>query len=558
VTRAVPESDTSTRFCRRLIAASITLYLVYSSFGFDHPILWGHFGFHSAAYLTRALNTLRFGLVTPADSPGFAPPPPNTIYLHHPFAYHHLYTPLIAIFGNHAWLGAVVPALTGLGLLWALHTLVRSFWGPWQAALAVLAWVALPFVWSFSILTDAMFPAMTCSIVTTYAFMRFVENPSWRWLGIGAIATGLGGVLMWESLIQTALYGPVCLVWIIASRKARLGRVRAGWFWLVVTGVVIALTLALHVALIHAHGRLADFMESFRVRRDIQLKDALKTIGMWALVLYGPVIGALSALWMLLFLLRVVLRRVRRRDLAVFTFLVINVVYILLFPQAAAIHLYRVFWMSTSLVLMMMDLADGLYGWIVSRRQAGKTGFAPSRITAVFVTVVLLLILPQSVYDLVQSREVMGCLHNEGYDPEEEKMAFATEVRRDTIPADIVGITRSVEYRDEFFYRADRTLRDLDSISDVGKPTNLDVTVLITDATPADYRERSALTRLLGNHPARRIGQWLLIDLRRSGSELRTFVFQRRRPSLAWRWFVSHCYPPLDLVETRGDSRGDR
>lgn len=534
---------------RGLLASSIGLYLLYSSFGFAHPVLWGHFGFHTAAYLTRALASLRFGLVVPADSAGFAPPAPDTIYLHHPFAYHHLYTLLIALFGNHAWLGAVAPVLTGLVLLWALHALVRSFWGPWAAALAVAAWVSLPFVWSFSILTDPMFPAMTCSILTTHAFLRYVEKPSSQWLWVGVLATAAGGVLMWEALIQTALYGAVSLVWIFSKPEARLGRVRAGVIWTALTTAIIALAMALHVAFIVTHGRAADFLTSFRVRREIDFASTFEKNSTWMLILYGPAVEALALLWVALFVRRALKGRARLRDLGVATFFVINVVYIALFPQATAVHLYRVFWMSTSFVLMMVDLAVALYEYLAARRDAGRAGLSPPLVTAMAIASVTVLILPQSVYYLLESRVVMGCLHNGGYDPDYQKMRFADEVAHTTTTADLVGITASVQYRDEFSYRLDRTVRALDSVGDATKPENSGLSVLLTDATPPEA-ERPALARLLANHSAWRIDRWLMIDLRRRSAGLRTFIFRPRTPSLAWRWFVSHCYPPLEFVET--------
>jgi hypothetical protein len=538
-----------------LLTFSIALYLVYSSFGFAHPVLWGHFGFHTAAYLTRALVSLRFGYVVPADSPGFAPPSPNTVYLHHPFAYHHIYTLLIAIIGNHAWLGAVIPALTGLGLAWALHALVRRFWGAWPAALAVLIWVCLPFIWTFSILTDPMFPAMTCSIVTTCAFVRFVETPSWRWMGIGALATAVGGVLMWEALMQTALYGGLCFFWLVFHRRVRLGRFHPAIVWTFVTGIVIILTLAIHAAFIFKHGRAADFVESFRVRREIDYKGAFETIGKRALILYGPALGALTGLWLALFVRRAILRRARLRDIAVVTFLAINVVYILLFPQAAAVHLYRVFWTSSSLVLVVVDLAVTVYEDLVARRLAGKPGFSPAGTTTFVVVGWLALILPQSFHDLVESRAVMGCLDNDSYDADEEKLAFASEVNRLTTPADVVGIAKNIDYRDEFFYRLDRTIRDVDTLSDVDKLENGDVTVAVTTAEPSDYRDRTMIRRLAAAHPSRRIGGFYFFDLRRGGAEARVFEFRPRPVSLAWWWFVSHVHPPLELVESHATAK---
>jgi hypothetical protein len=534
---------------RSLLALSIGLYLLYSSFGFAHPVLWGHFGFHTSAYLMRALASLRFGLLVPASSVGFAPPTPDAIYLHHPFGYHHLYTLLIALFGNHAWLGAVAPVLTGLPLIWALHTLVRHFWGPWAAVLSVATWVSLPFVWTFSILTDPMFPAMTCSIVTTYAFLRYIETPSSRWLWVGALATAAGGLLMWEALIQTALYGAVSLVWIARRPHARLGRLRAGAVWIAVTTFTIALAMGLHVVLVVTHGRVADFLTSFKVRREIDAGSALSKNLVWMLILYGPVIAAFFVLFVALFVRRALRGGARLRDLGVVTFFVINAIYIALFPEGTAVHLYRVFWMSTSFVLAMVDLAVRLYEHVAARRREGGAGPSPAAVTAMAMGTALFAILPQSVYDLIESRVLMGCFHNPGYTPEYEKMRFADVASGYTTPGDLVGVTESIKARAEFKYHLDRTVRIVDSIDDVMKPENSGITVLLTDASPPE-NQRAGLAKLLAHHPAQRIARWLMIDLRDFGPDLRTFVFRAEPPSLAWRWFVSHCYPPLTLVET--------
>ena len=136
-------------------------------------------------------------------------------------------------------------------------------------------------------------------------------------------------------------------------------------------------------------------------------------------------------------------------------------------------------------------------------------------------------------------------------------MRFADEASRASTPLDVIGIASNLDYRDEFSYRLDRTVRDLDSLYAVNKPENANLAFLLTDANPPDG-ERFELTRLLAHHPARRISQWLMIDLRTRGSSLRTFVFQPRQPSLLWRWFVSHKYKPLDMVEETPPARAER
>jgi hypothetical protein len=542
-----PPDDSLKR--RLALAASVAVYLLYSSFGFAHPVLWGHYGHHTSEYLLRALATLRFGLVVAATSPGPAAPRPETIYLHHPIGYHHLYAPLVALFGNHAWLGAVVPVATGLVLLFTLHGLVRCFWGAWPAVLAVALWVMLPFVWSFSILTDAMFPAMACSIAATHAFLHYIESPSPRRLVEGALATAVGALLMWESAIQTVLFGAVAYVWSRRRPEARLARLPAGALWFAATAIVIYAALAFHLELVVAHGRVADLVKSHQERSHGGLLPTIQQVVYWMFLLYGPAIEAVGVIWLALFAARARRGEARLRDVAVFTFFAINLVYIVLFSQAVVVHLYRVFWMSTSFVLASVDLAVELHARVAARRRAGAPGISPTRATAIALALFVALVLPQSIYDLIRSRALGGSQGFVGYDSEQAKMRFADEVARWSCPDDVVAIAASIPHRVELLYHLDRTTRDVASLAEVTRPGGPPFSVVLTDAEPPPS-ERAALATLLAQHPARRVERWLMIDLRAHGSDLRTFALRPRAPSWTWRWFVSHRYPPLDLEET--------
>ena len=160
----------------------VLVYVVYSLFGIACPFLWGHHGYHGATYMLRAIMTIRFHVITPCNWAGYDFPPRFTWYFHHPIGYHHLLVPLILIFGSHEWVARGLAAAGGLLVIAALYVLVRRFWSREAALVACAVYVTLPFLASFSVLSDPMLPAMACSIYLVYCFLCFLERPSGQWL----------------------------------------------------------------------------------------------------------------------------------------------------------------------------------------------------------------------------------------------------------------------------------------------------------------------------------------------------------------------------------------
>ena len=550
---AASDPAPSPRARRAALAAIVFVYLVYSSFGVAHPVLWGHYGHHAGEYLLRALASLRFHLVVPATSPGFAPPRPETIYLHHPIGYHHLYTLLIALFGNHHWIAAVAPALSGLLVMWALHSLVARHWGERAAIGAVAAWVALPFVWSFSILTDAMFPAMACSIVTTDSLLRYLQSPSKRPLRNAALATAIGALLFWEAYLQTALFTVVCLIWWKdKGRNARLGSLPAPLLWIVVTGAVALAGLALHASFVLRYTMVADLLKAYRLRSRDGLLPTLEQNGYWLLRLYGPVVETIGLAWLALFIVRARRGKARLRDLAITTFAAINIVYIALFPKATNVHLYRVFWFSTSFVLAAIDLACDFVAWL-DKGERGRLSTRP--MMTIVVSLCAALVLPQSIADLIESRAVMGSIGFQPYDADYPRQLFAREVALRTSPGDVIALHANIPHRVEFLYVLDRTIVDINRLDAVpALAASNRRMVVLTDGNPAPS-ERPVLAALMKDHAAIRFGRWLMIDLRAPGSGVREVSFRAERPTLLWWWFVSHVYPPMRPVERAASLR---
>ena len=532
-----------------LLALCVLVYLGYSSFGIAHPCLWGHMGHHEAEYMMRVRTTFRFHLVTPATHAGFDPPAPRDYYFHHPIGYHHLLALWTLLVGDHPWTPTTLPVLTGLFTLWALYRLVARFWSRRWALVAVAAWVALPIVWSFSILTDAMFPAMACSIVTAQAWVRYAGGAGVppagpplqrRALVEALIAQLVGAMLFWEAYIQLLVHGVMALAW---ARK-RPERRRARTVWIASTTLLATATMSFHLAFMSKMGMWGDFWSSFSKRHNASFTFVIARIAEWLFRLYGLPLVAVGVAWLFLWVRRLRRGEGRPRDQAVFTFFAINVLYICAFAEGAALHLYRVFWFSTFLVLAVVDVAGELCARLEARGSAHPRGA-----TALALALGGLAVLPQSVHNLLQSRLMMGTHGLAGYDPDVSKLRFGEEVQRRTRPADFVLIDDNVPHRVELLYLLDRSNAPLHGLAKLAEERKQHPRPVILVDTNASAGERKLLYRELGAHPALVFDHFAMIDdgeALQGSLGLREFAWRRLPMSARWRWLVSHVYPPLE------------
>lgn len=543
------------------LALVVLVYLGYSSFGIAHPVLWGHFGHHTAEYTMRARMTLRFHLVTPATASGYELPDRSAYYFHHPIGYHHLLVVAMLVLGDHEWVAAALPVLLGLVALWALYVLVRRRWSREWGLVAVAIYVGFPVLTSFSILTDPMLLTMACSLLFMHTFLNYLEAPSRRGLGIACLLVVIGGLLMWELYFQAFFHGLFALSRLATrrGRAARLGpggRINAAIAWFFATGFAAVATMAFHIVFVWQKGMMEDFLFSYRLRHAANFDWVMARHRQWLEILYGwPVMG-LGLLWLGLFLVRAVIGRARVRDHAVLIYFILNSFYIYLFAQGSAIHLYRVFFFSSFFALALMDLLWELHhglSWLLSRwpkaaRWSSRLAVAGA-LAAYFVVEA-----PHAYVNLLESRVMMGTHAQPWYNADYLKQLFAIEVARRTGPEDYVFIHRNLPHRIEFEYYLDRSNRNISTLGALpGLLREHPRAFVLMDANP-DPGERRFMLDLLKQHPAIRFDNFLMIDLRSGlgsgGPELREYGFQTERPSWRWRWFVSHHYAPMRARET--------
>ncbi len=536
---------------RAALLLCVAVYLTYSSFGVAHPCLWGHMGHHEAEYMMRVRTTFRHHMVTPATHGGYDVPPWNDYYFHHPIGYHHLLGLYTAIVGDHIWTPTSFPALTGLLVIWALFALVRRWWSREAAVITVAAWVALPIVCSFSILTDAMFPAMVCSILTVHAWLEYTEKPSRKWLLIALGAQFAGGMLFWEAYFQAPMHALAAIIWWLTpnGRQAKLGRWPAPLAWILSTGALAVATFSFHFIFLWAKGMWADFFISFGSRHSAAFDFLYSRHKQWLEILYGwPLVG-IGAAWLVVFIFRALAGRARKRDQAVLIFFLINSFYIYMFANGSALHLYRVWWYSSFLVLAVTDLSVDLFAVIRWALQP-RIGTPVAAVTVGLLLAAYFAVEGQHGYrNLLESRVMMGTHGHVGYNADYQKQLFAMEVQRRTGPEDFMFGHANMPRRLEFQYYADRSTSNIPSLATLTTALKEHPRAFVVmDGYPVPT-EKKLLYGYMKTHPAYLIDRYLMLDLRSDKPEFREYNFAALPMTPRWHWLVSHKYPPMAMRE---------
>lgn len=537
------------------LAICTFVYLLYSSFGIAAPFWWGHHGYHGATYMLRARMSLRLHMLSPATWGGFETPPLNALYFHHPIGYHHLLTILIPIFGDHEWLARGVAVAGGLVALWALYVLVARNWSREAGVVAVAVYVCLPVLTSFSVLSDPMLLAMACVLWSLTAYLQILERPNTRALWHAFFAYALGGLIMWEAYF----IGPFIAIHGLAYMRTRRGqelRVQIGKWRInailahtIVITAACALMMGFHIWFTHHAGAWQEFLESYRIRHSPpSAQYVIDKHVQWVDILYGRPPLVFGAIWFVVWLARVAVGRARRRDIAILTFLYVNTIYIYMFAEGSSVHLYRVFFYSSFFALAVTDLVSDAY--FATRRFATRApAWVPAAVAGSVLGVYLVAEVPHAWHNLIDSRVLMGTHGETRYSPEQNKLRFAAEVHARTRQTDRVIIHYPhLGARKEFWYYIDRNYDEIQNLSQIDKLPHLSQSVLIFDERLLSVAERVIFERLMAQHPVIFFDNFTMVDLRKNQPEAQSFAFVPQPMSLAYRWFVSHKYPPLALV----------
>lgn len=537
----------------------VAVYLLYSSFGLFAPFFWGHHGYHGALYTLRARMSLRLGTIYPYNWSGWEKGPLNSLYMHHPIGLHHLLTLTIPIFGDREHMARGVGVISGLFLIFAYWRVCRRRWSELGGLLAVVGFVSLPFVTAFSVLCDPMFIELGCVLLAVDAFLELCERPSKAALITAVVANAVGALFMWEVFVVAPLLVLFSVGYRLSQRGRglRLGRLHAFDAHMLAVGATLSALLALHVYLTWKAGGLAEMSESYRARSAAPTLTAIVQSQLrWIDITYGKVPPAIGVLWLAVFLGRLARGRARLRDVLIIMPALINAIYVRLFPQGTMVHLYRVFFFSGTFVLAFVDLTHdlgALVRWLAARSKPEEPVRAGRSATAAMLGATALYLIavgPKAFINLLESRQLMGAFGVPGYDPQRHKLRFAQEVHdRTTQQQRVILYYNHLSARKELWYYVDRTFDEIYALQELERfKKNWPISVVMLDSRLVSADERPYYDELLRRHPASFFDGFVMIDLRSDQPGITAYRFADGPMSPAYRFFVSHRYPPLRLL----------
>jgi hypothetical protein len=557
----MPPAQRRSQLIRVGLALAVAVYLVYSSFGIAGPFYWGHHGYHGAIYTMRARTSLRQHMIAPATWTGYDPPALNSLYFHHPIGYHHILTALIPLVGDAEWVARSVAVVGGLFALWAIWAVARRMWGEAAALGAVVVFVTLPIITSFSVLCDPMLPTFACVLWGLNAYLTLIqstdEKTSRRALLHAGLAYFIGGLNMWEPFFIAPFITAhaAAIRWTARGRAMRLPVGKSGKRTVnaltahtVVIGVACVVAMGIHAFLAWKTGALAETAESFKLRSSPpSAQYVIDRHTLWLQLLYGVWPVAMGCLWLVTFLARVFTGRARLRDLVPLTFLYVNSLYVVLFAEGSSVHLYRVFFFSGFFTFAAIDLADGAAR--AARRLTGN--FRPAVVGAAVGTIGVYVVLeaPHAYANLLESRVMMGTHGERNYNPEREKLLFGKEINRLTTPAERVILHYPhLSARKELWYYLDRSLDEVTHLTQAEKhKATWSKSVMVFDWKMLSADEKRWVLPLVATHPTIFFDHFTLVDLRKQGGGVTSYGFRERAvESAAYKFFVQHKWKPLE------------
>lgn len=527
------------RWPRWAVAVCLTALLtVQAGFGFQglaNYWQWGHNGFNGAAYHQAARNSLRWGLIFPAQyAAGNRLPQPNELYTRAPLALHAHTTASVALFGDREASVRLVPAVHGVLALLMLFVLVRRHWGDPTAAVVCTLYLLMPINHGFANMANHSTGCFAWGLAALYCYLERRRARRVRWT-LALFATFFMA-LQWD---WTA-YGVALVVavhWLYDSFRAGPSLRAEHAVWAAFCAFVLANFAGLFWLAHETVGSLDAVMSSVSARS--KSPDGIYA-RLWAETLapmFTAPMLALAGLWSLLAAARHVRGLLRARDLIVYAWGFAGTAYVLAFKSTALVHIYWPWPLN-----LFVALAAGTLVMRLAR-------FAPTRwrtsAELVLATALIVSFASYSVDLIPEGRRMAGTFNHRGYDSEASKIAFSREVERLTTPDTGVLMLRNFKHRAEVVTTLDRVRGWTDRADRIQPPRHIravDGWVVVGKATPANRRQRERAAR---EHPYAQFGEYFVVDYRREGQRVQVWRLAPRERGLAWRFFHSFHEPEL-------------
>ena len=526
-----------------LFALVAVFYCGVCARGIAAPWHWGHNGYNGAAFSQAAKNSARFGIIGQAQYHfEREPPPAHALYTHHPLALHAHLLGSFALFGAHEWAARLVPFAYSVATWFLLVIAVRRYWGDRTAWLAGVAYALTPLNLIFANMVNHEQGGIFACLCLLYAYLRWFETGRRSYALLCAVAVTLAVQFDWPGYYVAFAVAAHCIV------AGVRGKAPSGWRWFV--SVFSAITLANLFAFLGwvyvTRSGLQDMAEAFRLRNKAEpVGSYLPLIGRRLLVLHGPILLSAAAIGTLGGLLAWRRRPLPARTLLPLAFCFAGLVQVIVFPQAARLHSYWIYYWSPAVAIAA---AVGLE--VLIDRGAALMSKSPTTAiaqTSVAAVVALLFIVTQGSFAWRTWQEQLDHGHaadsDHSYFQRFERSWF-TALRDQYDPARArYALHRSIrEPRIELLYYLDAPHRFVSGTD--GATTD---EILLVDLHRLRRRDQDILESLTGAHSTVVwMDRFYAIDRRTTEPSMTRFEAVDDDPGLLTWWVTTQTsHPPL-------------
>ena len=341
---------------RHLPVALVSIFLFLFSLliigqNLDKPF-WGEHDWNGVRYGNIARNYFKYGLINLKFAQVENSGPINghqiEYFTHYPPLFPILISLSYKIFGISEWSTRLVPLLASSGSILLIFLIGTKLWDFKTGFLAALLSLVIPINLYFG-KTPVHEPVLVFFILLSflaYLYLKSSDKIQFKvWFILALIAAHL---TTWAGFFLT----PAITILTIFKRDNYLkGSI---FFWLIPIIIFPAYMgfIYLHTGSLIGGDLLGVFLQRSSLMREIQPTDLnlvnyLARIRLWLFTLYSATLTLLVAVWFIFFLKR----KLGGSDLQLLILGLFGVTYLIVFPNAAFIHNYLVFYLMPFFVL---------------------------------------------------------------------------------------------------------------------------------------------------------------------------------------------------------------
>jgi hypothetical protein len=495
---------------------------------------------------------------------GTTPPRPSQLYTHHPLAMHLHNTTSMLIVGDRPAAVRGVAALHGVLAVLMCMLWVRRFWGEVHALLAGAIYVVLPINGIYLNMANHSSGFIFWSLLCLYCYLRYqerVEEGASAWKLYAGTLASFFMAAQWDWPAYYVAFG-IAVHWLVrgVGRLRRAGRTWWRWdahlFALTGFSVWVLALFGGHFFMVQLiTENIGELTGTFHARQNVSLERFQRHLGVVAELMYTWPVLALSAAWLIGYVVRLFSRRARARDLVPLIFACGGAVHYWMFKWSAVVHCY---WSWTMLPFVAIACASCLVtlGSSIARWTRPRLGAWGARACAAALGLLLVPLAVRAAEIVPAGRRVGGSMWwvapvrgpvHDDYDSGRHELSFAEQVREWTDRRTGVLVHHSIErLRPEprFNTHLDRERVNVRQLPPSGLPSRpgVDGWVLIglTEALTSDR-----LGELAARHPYWQWGRFFMLDLRRQGPDVRVWDVHPQPRSALQRYFASPFERPL-------------